>query len=36
MSTFNGPHNPPYGQEVITFEVGPATVKTIRYVHKDS
>ncbi|APO45767.1 hypothetical protein BS614_18225 [Paenibacillus xylanexedens] len=33
VRTFYGPHNPPYGKEIITFEIDPANVTMVNYVH---
>ncbi|MEK3708283.1 DUF3888 domain-containing protein [Paenibacillus sp. FSL R7-0198] len=33
VRTFYGPHNPPYGKEIITFEIDPTNVTMVNYVH---
>ncbi|WP_053061549.1 DUF3888 domain-containing protein [Paenibacillus sp. VT-400] len=33
VRTFYGPHNPPYGKEIITFEIDTANVTMVNYVH---
>lgn len=33
VRTFYGPHNPPYGKEIITFEIDPTNVTMVSYVH---
>ena len=36
VETFYGPHNPPYGQETMTFHVGPLdAVLLVNFDHKD-
>lgn len=35
VETFEGPHNPPYGRETITLEVGPGGVSVVKFEHKD-
>ena len=34
VPTFNGPHNPPYGLEILTFTVSPAENILDSFVHK--
>lgn len=33
VRTFYGPHNPPYGKEIITFEIDTTNVTMVNYVH---
>ena len=34
--TFTGPHNPPYGKDVLTFLIAPdGTITLIKYQHSD-
>ncbi|MCP1184206.1 DUF3888 domain-containing protein [Paenibacillus sp. 1781tsa1] len=33
VRTFYGPHNPPYGKEIITFDIDTANVTMVNYVH---
>ncbi|MFX3649793.1 MAG: DUF3888 domain-containing protein [Paenibacillus sp.] len=33
IRTFYGPHNPPYGKEIITFEIDTTNVTMVNYVH---
>lgn len=33
VRTFYGPHNPPHGKEIITFEIDTANVTMVNYVH---
>ncbi len=35
IQTFEGAHNPPYGEDTITFRIKGNDVKTIRYKHRD-
>lgn len=36
VETFNGPHNPPYGVETMTFHIGPLdAVRLIDFDHQD-
>ena len=35
VPTFHGPHNPPYGLEIMTFKIEPSGVTLDNYVHKD-
>lgn len=35
VETFEGPHNPPYGREIITLEIGPGGVNVLQFEHKD-
>lgn len=35
VHTYVGAHNPPYGEDTISIEVGPEGPKIIKYVHKD-
>jgi len=34
VTTFEHAHSPPYSKEIITFEVSPTGVSTVRYIHK--
>lgn len=37
VETFQGPHNPPYGLETMTFYVGPTgRLQLVRYDHRDA
>ena len=37
VETFQGPHNPPYGLETMTFYVGPTgQPRLVRYDHRDA
>lgn len=35
IQTFEGAHNPPYGEDTITFRIKGNDVKTIHYKHRD-
>ncbi|WP_405152740.1 DUF3888 domain-containing protein [Paenibacillus sp. FSL K6-0108] len=35
VSTYYGPHNPPYAKECITFDVDPSKVILIKYIHRN-
>lgn len=35
VHTYTGPHNPPYGADTITIEVGTEGPKVINYVHTE-
>lgn len=36
VPTFHGPHNPPYGLEIMTFRIEPGSVVILeKYEHKD-
>ncbi|SEN15287.1 DUF3888 domain-containing protein [Lihuaxuella thermophila] len=35
VETFEGPHNPPYGRETITLEVGPGGISVVKFEHDD-
>jgi hypothetical protein len=35
VETFEGPHNPPYGLETITFYVRYGQVELINFEHRD-
>ncbi|MCU5378591.1 DUF3888 domain-containing protein [Bacillus cereus] len=35
IQTFEGAHNPPYGEDTITFRIKGNDVKTINYKHRD-
>nr|WP_245831892.1 DUF3888 domain-containing protein [Oceanobacillus senegalensis] len=35
VQTFEGAHNPPYGEETITFQIDGSDVKTLHYRHRD-
>lgn len=35
VDTFEGPHEPPYGRETLTLEVGPGGVFVTKLEHKD-
>ncbi|WML39626.1 DUF3888 domain-containing protein [Neobacillus sp. OS1-2] len=35
VHTYEGAHNPPYGVDTITIEVGPDGPKVINYIHKE-
>lgn len=35
IQTFEGAHNPPYGEDTIIFRIKGNDVKTIRYKHRD-
>ena len=34
VTTFEHAHSPPYSKEIITFEVSPTGVSTLRYIHE--
>ncbi|MDX8363482.1 DUF3888 domain-containing protein [Cytobacillus sp. IB215316] len=34
VKTFEHAHNSPFGEETITFEINPSSVKTINFIHK--
>lgn len=34
VPSFNGPHNPPYGLEILTFTISPGECKLESYTHK--
>lgn len=34
VTTFEHAHSPPYSKEIITFEVSPSGVSTLRYIHE--
>jgi hypothetical protein len=35
INTFVGPHNPPYGIEIISLKVTPSKIQVINYLHRD-
>ena len=36
VETFNGPHNPPYGVETMTFHIGPLdAARLVDFDHQD-
>lgn len=35
VQTFEGAHNPPYGEETITFKIRGSQIKVINYKHRD-
>ncbi|MDE5943949.1 MAG: DUF3888 domain-containing protein [Clostridia bacterium] len=35
VPTFNGPHNPPYGIETLTFAISPNSITLENYEHKN-
>lgn len=35
VQTFEGPHNPPYGEETITFRIKGSEIKVTDYKHRD-
>ncbi|WP_028401673.1 DUF3888 domain-containing protein [Ectobacillus panaciterrae] len=35
VRTFEGAHNPPYGEDTITFQIDGSNIKTINYKHRD-
>lgn len=35
VQTFEGPHNPPYGEETITFQIKGSEIKVTDYKHRD-
>ncbi len=35
VQTFEGAHNPPYGEETITFKINGSDIKVVEYKHRD-
>jgi len=35
VQTFEGAHNPPYGEETITFQIKGSQIKVVNYKHRD-
>lgn len=35
VTTFKGPHNPPYGLEVVTIRIGDTGINVVDFKHKD-
>jgi hypothetical protein len=35
VQTFEGAHNPPYGEETITFQINGSQIKVVDYKHRD-